>query len=59
MLLIHDYNNLKFIKEGYESLGEPENAYKTEEVMRMIKSGSLKTKAQVISERKKRGIERR
>ena len=52
--LIHDFNNLNAVKEGYEWF-----ATQCQEVMTMIEAGTIKTKSQVEAERKKRGIERR
>jgi len=58
-MLVHDYNNLEAVRDGYLYCKEPKNANHCEEVMRMIETGSIKTKSQVEIERKKRGIERR
>ena len=58
-MLVHDKNNLHVVKVGYAYLGEHENVKHCDEVIRMIENGTIKTKAQVNIERKKRGIQRR
>jgi len=59
-MLTHDANNLRAVRAGYEYLlGEDINAEHCSEVIRMIEAGTLTTKAQVETERRKRGIERK
>jgi len=58
-ILIHDYNSIASVRDGYEFQNDKESVKHCEEVMRMIKIGTLNTKAKVVAERAKRGIERR